>query len=81
MATKEQPTIQDLVEPTIQDVVDTGMPFDRIRDVVNGIAKGIRYRLDHERGEKKFNDDVRTSLARIADALDYLVALSKGEKQ
>jgi hypothetical protein len=60
-------------EPTIQDVVDSGMSPDRIRDVVNGIARGIRAR--HAR---PFDEvDVRMSLDRIADALDYIVALSK----
>ena len=66
-------------EPTIQEVVDSGMSSERVRDVVNGIATGVRSRLEHEgRGGSKLHDrDVATSLARIADALDYLVALSK----
>jgi hypothetical protein len=64
-------------EPTIQDVVDTGMNPAHIREVVNGIAKGVRYRLDANRPDNEFERDVRTSLARIADALDYLVALDK----
>ena len=64
-------------EPTIQDVVDTGMSSDHICEVVNGIAKGIRYRLDPNRPEDDFERDIRTSLNRIADALDYLVALNK----
>jgi hypothetical protein len=62
-------------DPTIQQVVDTGMSADRIREVVNGIATGIRYRTDPQRGNS-FND-INTSLDRIADALDYLVALTK----
>jgi hypothetical protein len=65
--------------PTIQDVVNTGMSADQIRDVVNGIAKGIRYRLDPGRGNESFERDVFTSLDRIADALDYLVALNKAK--
>lgn len=64
-------------EPTIQDVVDTGMSAFRIREVVSGIAKGVRYRLDANRPDNEFECDVRTSLARIADALDYLVSLDK----
>jgi hypothetical protein len=64
-------------EPTIQDVVDTGMSPVRIREVVNGIAKGVRCRLDVNRPDDEFERDVRASLARIADALDYLVSLDK----
>jgi hypothetical protein len=66
-------------EPTIQDIVDTGMPPERIREVVNGIATGIRARIDPKRprGDVVYRADIATSLARIADALDYLVALSK----
>ena len=68
-------------EQTIQDVVDTGMSAERIRDVVNGIAKGVRYRLDPSRPRgKEEARDIRVSLARIADALEYLVALSKRQQ-
>jgi hypothetical protein len=67
-------------EPTIQDVVNTGMSNDHIRDVVNGIATGIRTRANRD-SDASFKDDflvdVRISLFRIADALDYLVAMSK----
>jgi hypothetical protein len=62
------------MEPTIQEVVDTGMPPERIRDVVNGIAKGVRTRANRA---ADLDPDTTISLARIADALDYLVALSK----
>ena len=65
-------------EPTIQDVVDTGMSPDRIRQVVNDIAKGVRTRADrHHEDEWRLQQDIHTSLKRIAEALDYLVALSK----
>jgi hypothetical protein len=67
-------------EASIQDVVDTGMSAERIRDEVNGIAKGVRHRLRRLDIPGPFSDhdrDVRLSLDRIADALDYLVALSK----
>ena len=66
-------------EPTIQDVCDTGMPSERIREVVNGIATGVRTRLARRglEGPDADSDDIATSLARIAEALDYLVALSK----
>jgi hypothetical protein len=62
-------------EPTIQEVVDTGMSVERIRDVVNGIAKGLRAR--HGR---QILDEHSMSLIRIADALDYLVALDRAKR-
>jgi hypothetical protein len=65
-------------EPTIQDVVDTGMSNEHIRDVITGIATGVRLRANRARASHLGTDyDVRVSLARIADALDYLVAMSK----
>lgn len=65
-------------EPTIQQIVDTGQSSESIRDVVNGIARGVRTRLARRglEGPPDDADDVATSLSRIADALDYLVALS-----
>jgi hypothetical protein len=60
--------------PSIQDVVNTGMTAELIRDVVNGIAKGVRVRATRD------TEDLRAisiSLLRIADALEYLVALSR----
>ena len=65
-----------IFEPTIQQIVDTGMPIDRIREVVNGIATGLRTRHRKE----IMRDKVAMSLDRIADALDYLVALDRAKR-